>query len=135
MLLIISLVLNYLVTRSLYLLISYSPYSFHNPSTLVTTHNLIPFSITHTHTNTFKIPHISEIIQYLSDLFHLAQCPQGPPCSCKLQDFLIFMAELIIFHCVYMRTCVYYSMIYIHTTLLSIPALTLKWFSYLGCCK
>ena len=131
----ISLVLTYLVTRSLYLLTIYSHSSSHNPSTLVTTHNVIPFSITHAHTqilldSTYMWDHTVSVW-----LISLSTMPSRSTMLLQTARFPHFYGW-IIFHCVYMCTCVYYNMIYIQQ--LFYPFLlwwTLRLFSYLGSCK
>lgn len=50
----------------------------------------------------FKIPCINEIMQYLflSDLFHLQECPQSPSCCCQRQDFFLSHGSMV-FHWIY----------------------------------
>ena len=59
----------------------------------------------------FKIPHISENIKYLSDLFHLVQCPQGPSIL-QRQDFSSFCGWIIF---IYLYIQIY---IYIYITII-----------------
>ena len=80
--------LIYFITGSPYLMTSFTYFShFPAPANL--------FSVLMSLDLVFKIPHISEITQYLSlsDLFHLAYCPQGPSMSLQMARLLLFMAE------------------------------------------
>ena len=87
--------LIYLITRNLYLLTSFTHFRY--PLPLATT-NLFPVSMGLIFF--FKVPHISEIIQYLSvssDLLYLVLCPEGPSMLSQMAEFPSFLKKIFIY--------------------------------------
>ena len=69
----------------------------------------LPFCFIHQFVSFFLIPHISDIIQYLSFsvwLISLNIMPSRSIHCCKWQNFVLFYGW-VIFHCVFVCVCIY----------------------------
>lgn len=86
----------YLIMESLYTLTRVSPFASHpNPGNHLSILCFFVFCFS-------LIQHVGEIIQYVpfSDLFHLAQCLQGPSMLSQTAGFPLFYGWMI-FYCAY----------------------------------